>query len=54
MEVVIGEDLAVGKERRLRLEHAQIMSHDDLQRATRLGGASAPNVKSCNAELSPF
>ena len=47
MEVVIGEDLAVGKERRLRLEHAQIMSHDD-------GGASAPNVKSCNAELSPF
>jgi len=37
MEDVIGSDLSQGKERRMRLEHAQIMTPDDLRRAVRLG-----------------
>jgi predicted amidohydrolase YtcJ len=42
MEAVIGDDLAQGKERRLRMEHAQIMTPEDLKRAVRLGGMSIP------------
>ena len=51
MAAVIGNDSAAGKDRRLRLEHAQIMSQDDLQRAARLGSTSAANVRRCDAEL---
>lgn len=44
IEAVMGDDLAAGTERRFRLEHAQIMTEDDLKRAVRLGGASTIGI----------
>ncbi|KAK4684230.1 hypothetical protein P7C73_g5961, partial [Tremellales sp. Uapishka_1] len=37
MEAAIASDRSAGRERRLRLEHAQIMTVNDLERAARLG-----------------
>jgi hypothetical protein len=40
MEGIIGDDKHGGRARRLRLEHAQIMRPEDLERAARLGSES--------------
>lgn len=40
MEAVIGDDKHGGRARRLRLEHAQIMRPEDLERAAKLGSES--------------
>lgn len=38
MEAAFGDDLTAARARRFRLEHAQIMTQDDLKRAVKLGG----------------
>ncbi len=38
MEAAFGDDLMAARARRFRLEHAQIMTQDDLKRAVKLGG----------------
>jgi predicted amidohydrolase YtcJ len=42
MEAVVGDDLTAGRERRMRLEHAQIMQESDISRAVKLGGKAFP------------
>ena len=37
MEAAIGSDRVAGRERRLRIEHAQIFTQDDIKRAAELG-----------------
>jgi predicted amidohydrolase YtcJ len=39
METITSDDKVAGKSARMRLEHAQIMRPEDLERAARLGGA---------------
>ena len=52
MGAVIGDDKHGGEARRLRLEHAQIMRLEDLERAAKLGSES--DCTSARAGVVPF
>ena len=41
IEAAIGSDRQEGAERRLRIEHAQIMRPEDIKRAVNLGGETS-------------